>query len=161
MVSIRLVSKILKLKLQISKLSFFCLFISLGKKEVLECITDHFCVARPAKLKTYFWSVAFTKFYFVICYPKEYDFVGHVIIWNFIKAFRCLENTTHHNNEIKKNYCMTPFFGWGSTVSRLHSCYKETIYFLPLIPGVPGTHLINLGRIEVSWSWSYPMIIAW
>ena len=27
---------------------------------------------------------------------------------------------------------MTPFYGWGSTVSRLQSHYEETIYFLPL-----------------------------
>ena len=27
---------------------------------------------------------------------------------------------------------MTPFYGWGSTVSRVHSHYKETVYFLPL-----------------------------
>ena len=29
---------------------------------------------------------------------------------------------------------MVPFYGWGSTVSRLHSHYKETVYFLPLGP---------------------------
>ena len=27
---------------------------------------------------------------------------------------------------------MTPFYGLGSTVSRLQSHYKETFYFLPL-----------------------------
>ena len=29
---------------------------------------------------------------------------------------------------------MAPFYGWGSTVSWLESCYKETVYFLPLSP---------------------------
>ena len=29
---------------------------------------------------------------------------------------------------------MIPFYGWGSTVSRLRSYYKETVYFLPLGP---------------------------
>ena len=33
-----------------------------------------------------------------------------------------------------KKYFMTPFYGWGSTVSRLQSCYEETVYFLPLGP---------------------------
>ena len=26
---------------------------------------------------------------------------------------------------------MAPFYGWGSTASRLHSHYKEAVYFLP------------------------------
>ena len=29
---------------------------------------------------------------------------------------------------------MAPFYGWGSTVSRLHSHNKETVYFSPLSP---------------------------
>ena len=29
---------------------------------------------------------------------------------------------------------MAPFYGWGSTVSRLQSHYEETVYFLPLSP---------------------------
>ena len=29
---------------------------------------------------------------------------------------------------------MVPFYGWGSIVSRLHTHYKETLYFLPLGP---------------------------
>ena len=28
---------------------------------------------------------------------------------------------------------MSPFYVWGSTVSKLQSHYKETIYFLPFI----------------------------
>ena len=27
---------------------------------------------------------------------------------------------------------MTPFYGWGSTASRLQSHYEEAVYFLPL-----------------------------
>ena len=27
---------------------------------------------------------------------------------------------------------MAPFYGWGSTVSRLQSHYEETVHFLPL-----------------------------
>ena len=29
---------------------------------------------------------------------------------------------------------MTPFYEWGSTVSRLHSHYEEMVYFLALSP---------------------------
>ena len=43
-----------------------------------------------------------------------------------------------NNNFFLKNHhykllnFMTPFYGWGLTVSRLHSHYRETVYFLPL-----------------------------
>ena len=33
---------------------------------------------------------------------------------------------------IKKT--LAPFYGWGSTVSRLHGHYEEIVYFLPLSP---------------------------
>ena len=37
-------------------------------------------------------------------------------------------------NKLKtlKNF-MTPFYSWGSTVSRLQNLWEETVYFLPLI----------------------------
>ena len=39
-----------------------------------------------------------------------------------------------------KNF-IAPFYGWGSTVSKLQSHFKERIYFLPL--RFPGTHLVS------------------
>ena len=44
--------------------------------------------------------------------------------------------------ESKKLY--GPFYGWGSTASRLQSHYEEAVYFLPKFPEIHGTHLINL-----------------
>ena len=41
---------------------------------------------------------------------------------------------------------MVPSYKWGSTVSRLKSYYKETVYVKP--PGSPGTHLMDLQRIK-------------
>ena len=52
---------------------------------------------------------------------------------------------------------MAPFHGWGSAVSRLQSHYQEMVQFL--LPGdgllftiqflgVPGTQLIDLGRMK-------------
>ena len=37
---------------------------------------------------------------------------------------------------------MAPFYGWGSSISRLHSHYEE------IVSGVPGTQLIDLGRMK-------------
>ena len=41
---------------------------------------------------------------------------------------------------------MIPSYGWGSTVSRLRNHDEETVYFK--FPGLPGNHLIDLGRVK-------------
>ena len=43
---------------------------------------------------------------------------------------------------------MAPFYGWSSKLSRIQSYYEEKFYFLPVPPGVPGTKLIDLGRMK-------------
>ena len=149
MVSIKLVSKILKLKLQISKLSLFYLFIFLGKKEVLDLNASLLC-SKTSQAENFFLISCFHKVLFCYLLSQRIRFCrscDHVKLYQSLQMSRKYHTPQQQN---LKNYCMTPFLGWGSTVSGLHSCYKETIYFLPLIPaGVPGTRLINLGRIEV------------
>ena len=46
----------------------------------------------------------------------------------------------------KKNF-IVPFYGWVSTASRLQSNYEDAI-FTTKFPEIPGTHLINLGRMK-------------
>ena len=43
---------------------------------------------------------------------------------------------------------MVPFYGWGSTVSRLQSHNNKTVYLTTQSPGILGTHLINLRRMK-------------
>ena len=43
---------------------------------------------------------------------------------------------------------MAPFYGWGSTISRIQSLYEEKVNFTTQFPGVSGTHLIDLGRTK-------------
>ena len=44
---------------------------------------------------------------------------------------------------------MAPFYGWGSTASRLMSHYEEVIHVLPhIFPEIPGTHLIDLRKMK-------------
>ena len=46
---------------------------------------------------------------------------------------------------------MVPFYGGGSTVSRLESHCEEIVYFLPFIPKfpvVPGTQSLDLERMK-------------
>ena len=48
---------------------------------------------------------------------------------------------------LKKNF-MAPFYGWGSTISRLQSYYEVSLLFTTQSRGVPGTHIIDLGKIK-------------
>ena len=43
---------------------------------------------------------------------------------------------------------MVPFYGWGSTVSRLQSHYEETVYILPLSP---QEYLVLISSISARW----------
>ena len=41
---------------------------------------------------------------------------------------------------------MVPFYGWGSTASRLESLLGGSLIFTTKFPEIPGTHAIDLGR---------------
>ena len=43
---------------------------------------------------------------------------------------------------------MAPFYGWGSTASRLEPPQGGSLLFTIKFPEVPGDHLINLGRMK-------------
>ena len=43
---------------------------------------------------------------------------------------------------------MAPFYGWGSTASRLEPLRGGSLLFTTKFPGFPGTHFINLGRMK-------------
>ena len=48
---------------------------------------------------------------------------------------------------LKKNF-MAPFYGWGSTASRLEPLRGGSLLFTTKFPEVPGTHSIDLGRMK-------------
>ena len=51
--------------------------------------------------------------------------------------------------EIKKNFnFMAPFYGWGSTASRLEPLQGGSLLFTTKFPEIPGTHFIDLGRMK-------------
>ena len=45
---------------------------------------------------------------------------------------------------------MPPFYGWGSTVSRLEGHYKKAVLplFTTKFSDIPGAHLIDPGRMK-------------
>ena len=51
------------------------------------------------------------------------------------------------NNRTKKNFT-TPYYGWDSTASGLEPLRGGSLRFTTIFPEIPGTHFINLGRME-------------
>ena len=43
---------------------------------------------------------------------------------------------------------MAPFYGWGSTASRLEPLQGGSLLFTAKFSEIPGTHFIDLGRIK-------------
>ena len=51
--------------------------------------------------------------------------------------------------KLKKNKnFMAPFYGWGSTASRLEPLQGGSLLFTTKFPEIPGTHFINLKRMK-------------
>ena len=48
---------------------------------------------------------------------------------------------------IKKNF-MAPFYGWGSTASKVEPLRGDSLLFTTKFPEIPGTHFIDLGRMK-------------
>ena len=47
----------------------------------------------------------------------------------------------------KKNF-MAPFYGWGSTASRLQPPRGGSLLFTTKFPEIPSTHFVDLGRMK-------------
>ena len=65
-----------------------------------------------------------------------------------------------------KNF-MAPFYGWGSTASRLEPLRGGSLLFTIQFLEIPGTHFIDLGRMKGSvnlgatqWFWAWDPWIA-
>ena len=61
-------------------------------------------------------------------------------------------------NTFKKNF-MAPFYGWGSTPSRLEPLRRGSLHFTTKSPEIPDTHFIDLGKIKgdlgaTQWFWA-------
>ena len=54
----------------------------------------------------------------------------------------------YQRTPFKKNNFMAPFYGWGSTASRLEPLRGGSLLFTTKFPEVPGTHSIDLGRMK-------------
>ena len=73
---------------------------------------------------------------------------------NDYKSDQSLFTVTQYVNQVDKpgqpitlNF-MAPFYGWGSTASRLVRLRGGNLLFTTKFPDTPGTHFIDLGRMK-------------
>ena len=50
--------------------------------------------------------------------------------------------------ERKKKNFMAPFYGWGSTATRLEPLRGGSLLFTTKFPEIPGTHFMDLRRMK-------------
>ena len=66
---------------------------------------------------------------------------------HFLIHHKSVCDTTYSKKLKKKNF-MAPFYGWGSTASRLVPLQRGSLLFTTKFPDIPGTHFIDLGRMK-------------
>ena len=65
------------------------------------------------------------------------------------KVFKKLVNNRVVDHfKLKTLSFVAPFYGWGSTASRLEPLQGDSLLFATKFPEIPGTHFIVLGRMN-------------
>ena len=99
--------------------------------------------------QTYFFAILshFLHFY-PTNNPKNQNEIWHVRYdtWQ-INCYLFLSYCLPFYFKTLKNF-MAPFYGWGSTASRLEPLRGGSLLFTTKFPEIPGTHFIDLGRMK-------------
>ena len=81
-----------------------------------------------------------------------HELTAYLSIFNLFKLSELWPYYQRHVNQIILNhitfYFMAPFYGWGSTGSRLQPLRGASLLFTTQFPEIPGTHFIDLGRMK-------------
>ena len=64
------------------------------------------------------------------------------------RSGNCLQSMLMQKLKLKKKKFIAPFYGWGSTASRLEPLRGGSLLFTTKFPEILGTHFINLGRMK-------------
>ena len=69
--------------------------------------------------------------------------------WKGSEIYRFSSSGTQNFLHWLKKTFMAPFYGWGSTASRLEPLRGGSLLFITKFPEIPGTHFIDLLRTNV------------
>ena len=64
-----------------------------------------------------------------------------------VNKLETIKNCEEAKQIIKKNF-MAPFYGWGSTASRLEPLREGSLLFTTESPEIAGTHFIDLRKMK-------------
>ena len=116
-------------------------------------------------------KIIHVKTFLFHCHTALFQYLGNLIcIYSFNYCCFGPTSDTHTSNytrllwwklQKKKKNFMVPFYGWGSTGSRLEPLWGGSLLFTTKFPEIPGTHFINLGRMKgwvnlgaTQWFWT-------
>ena len=77
------------------------------------------------------------------------------------KTFYQQQNIASNQRQEKKHF-ISPFYGWGSTASRLEPVRWGSLLFITKLPEILGTYFIDLGKMNswvdlgaTQWFWTW------
>ena len=79
-------------------------------------------------------------------YCGIHEQLNHVTLDTIINVIYCHMKI---KKALKKNF-MVPFYGWGSTASRLEPLRRGNLLFTTKFPELPGTQFIDFKRMKGS-----------
>ena len=103
-------------------------------------------------------SWTFQTNFFPVSIPKVYG-VMHELYISWLGSYRqqmsnvmtanvaCIVTRLYVTKK-EKNIFVAPFYGWGSTGSRLKAPRGGSLLFTTKFPEIPGTHFINIRRMK-------------
>ena len=79
----------------------------------------------------------------------------------FLQLLQKDNSVTIHQRNLQVLATMVPFYGWGSTASRLGPLWGGSLLFTTKLPEILGTHFIDLGMMKgwvdlraTQWFWT-------
>ena len=85
---------------------------------------------------------------------NHYYWIWFSILWKILRQkveismIQEFEELRFIQSLITKKNLMVPFYGWGSTASRLEPLRGGNLLFTFKFPEIPGTHFIDLERMK-------------
>ena len=143
--------------------------------QIIQKIPENYCPCLYQSIDQVWWlndvvQKMYSKMHLVSCINAHHDvtdLVNHEMVKNTKVWLSWEQNITFQQNKkilnlchLKKNF-MAPFYGWGSTGSRLEPLRGGSLLFTTKSPEIPGTHFIDLGRMRgwvhlgaTQWFWT-------
>ena len=114
------------------------------------------CGYMRVRLHAIYWQAWLSVVFFREPWKIAFLIAGCVCILSITNLF--ISNKTYLAIKHKKKNFMSPFYGWGSSASRLEPLQGGSLLFTSKFPEIPGTYFIDLRSMN---SWVYLGASQW